>query len=191
MTPRSRATLLIAVIAALFLIEGLTVSWNSSLSILNMALISAVMALGVNMQWGYAGLFNVGIVGFVALGGLAPVLISTEPVAEAWSAGGWRIPLALLVGAASVALAVWVNGRTTGRTRALAILGIVVAGFAAYRAIFDPAVAAVEAFDPATHGNLGGLGLPVLLAWPVGGLLAAGAAWLIGKTALGLRSDYL
>jgi branched-chain amino acid transport system permease protein len=25
----------------------------------------------------------------------------------------------------------------------------------------------------------------------VGGLLAAGAAWIIGKTALGLRSDYL
>jgi len=29
------------------------------------------------------------------------------------------------------------------------------------------------------------------VAWPVGGLLAAGAAWVIGKTALGLRSDYL
>ncbi|MGB1266394.1 MAG: branched-chain amino acid ABC transporter permease, partial [Nereida ignava] len=38
---------------------------------------------------------------------------------------------------------------------------------------------------------LGGLGLPVLLAWPVGALMAAGAAWIIGKTALGLRSDYL
>ena len=25
----------------------------------------------------------------------------------------------------------------------------------------------------------------------IGGLLAAGAAWVIGKTALGLRSDYL
>ena len=33
--------------------------------------------------------------------------------------------------------------------------------------------------------------MPVLLAWPVGGLLAAGVAWVIGKTALGLRSDYL
>jgi branched-chain amino acid transport system permease protein len=31
----------------------------------------------------------------------------------------------------------------------------------------------------------------ILLAWPMGGLLAAGAAWIIGKTALGLRSDYL
>jgi len=33
--------------------------------------------------------------------------------------------------------------------------------------------------------------VPLLRAWPVGGLLAAGAAWVIGKTALGRRSDYL
>ena len=191
MTPQNKTILLFSIVAALFLTEGLFVSWNSALSILNMALISAVMALGVNMQWGYSGLFNVGVVGFVALGGLAPVLISTEPVAEAWAAGGWRIPLALLVGAASVALAVFVNGRTQGRTRLFSILAILIGGFIVYRAIFDPAVSAVEAFDPATHGNLGGLGLPVLLSWPVGALMAAGAAWLVGKTALGLRSDYL
>jgi branched-chain amino acid transport system permease protein len=30
-----------------------------------------------------------------------------------------------------------------------------------------------------------------VLAWTAGGVLAAGAAWVIGKTALGLRSDYL
>ena len=30
-----------------------------------------------------------------------------------------------------------------------------------------------------------------MIGWMVGGLLAAGAAWIIGKTALGLRSDYL
>ncbi len=45
--------------------------------------------------------------------------------------------------------------------------------------------------NPALTGYLGGLGLPVLIAWPVGGLFAAAAAWVIGKTALGLRSDYL
>ena len=45
--------------------------------------------------------------------------------------------------------------------------------------------------NPALEGYLGGLGMPVVLAWPVGGLLAAGAAWIIGKVALGLRSDYL
>ena len=68
---------------------------------------------------------------------------------------------------------------------------IIIGGFFLFRGVFDPGVAAVEAYDAAISGNLGGLGLPVLLSWPMGGLLAAGAAWFIGKTALGLRSDYL
>ncbi len=39
--------------------------------------------------------------------------------------------------------------------------------------------------------KLGGLGLPILLSWVAGGAFAAGAAWLVGKIALGLRADYL
>ena len=78
-----------------------------------------------------------------------------------------------------------------GRVRTLSIIAILVVGFFIYRAFLIPTRSAVEAIDPAVAGNLGGLNLPVLLAWPAGGLLAAGAAWLIGKTALGLRSDYL
>ena len=66
-----------------------------------------------------------------------------------------------------------------------------VCSFFVYKSILTPGVVAVEAVNPAATGDLGGLGLPVLLAWPVGGLMAAGAAWIIGKTALGLRSDYL
>jgi len=66
--------------------------------------------------------------GFAALGGLAAMLISVAPVAEAWSAGG---------------------------------VGVIL-GF-----------------------------LPILLAWPVGGLLAGAAAWVVGKITLGLRADYL
>ena len=38
---------------------------------------------------------------------------------------------------------------------------------------------------------MGGLGLPVLFSWAVGGVFAAGAAWIVGKISLGLRSDYL
>ncbi|MGB1111075.1 MAG: branched-chain amino acid ABC transporter permease, partial [Gammaproteobacteria bacterium] len=37
----------------------------------------------------------------------------------------------------------------------------------------------------------GGAGLPILLSWAIGGVFAAGVAWLIGKISLGLRSDYL
>ena len=49
------------------------------------------MALGVNIQWGYAGLFNVGIMGFAALGGVSVVLIAQQPVTEAIDAGGMKM----------------------------------------------------------------------------------------------------
>ena len=187
-----RNLLLFGFVAALIIGEGMTASWNTALGILNMGLISAILALGVNMQWGYAGLFNVGIVGFVALGGLAPVLIATPPVTEVWTAnGGFRLLLGLILGAAVIALAIALNHRLSGRNRAVALLVVLIGGFFLFRAVFDPAVDVVESFQPATYSNIGGLGLPVLLAWPVGGVLAAGAAWIIGKTALGLRSDYL
>ena len=183
---------LFALVAVLFVVTGFVQSWNLALAILQMALVSAVMALGVNMQWGYAGLFNVGIMGFVALGGLAVVLASAAPVPGAWAAGGPRILVALLAGAAVIgaASALW-SRLSHGWARTLMLLLVLVGGFFAYRAILDPAVAAVEAFDPARAGNVGGLGLPALLSWPAGGILAALAAWAIGKTALGLRSDYL
>ncbi|WP_299627556.1 branched-chain amino acid ABC transporter permease [uncultured Tateyamaria sp.] len=192
MTDTARNTLYFAFIALLIIGTGVFSSWNSALFILNFGLISAVMALGVNLQWGFAGLFNVGIMGFVALGGLATVLISMPPEGEAWAAGGLRVVLALVLGAATIVGAILAYGALPkGRTRAIGMIVILIAGFFIYRAVFDGGVQAVEAVNPANAGYLGGLGLPVLIAWPVGGVLAAGAAWIIGKTALGLRSDYL
>ncbi|EEX16083.1 branched-chain amino acid ABC transporter, permease protein [Citreicella sp. SE45] len=182
---------LFALVAALIIATGVLQSWNSALIILNMGLVSAIMALGVNLQWGLAGLFNVGVMGFVALGGLAVVLTSVAPVPEAWAAGGWRIIAALALGLVAIVLSVVAWKRLPRGRRGLAVAVIAVGGFFLYRAVLDPGVDAVEAVNPAATGFLGGLGLPVLLAWPVGGLLAAGVAWVIGKTALGLRSDYL
>ncbi|MGA0616813.1 branched-chain amino acid ABC transporter permease [Paracoccus sp. KR1-242] len=192
-----RAPLIFLVIAALFVLEGTTRnalfsgSWNSALAILNMGLISAVMALGVNMQWGYAGLFNAGVVGFLALGSLGPVLVATRPVEGAWSAGGPRVLLALVIGLATLILAAQVWQRAPQRLRAIAMIAILVLGFVLYRFLFDPAVMAIEANNSASAGNIGGLGWPVLLSWPVGAAFAAAAAWGVGKVALGLRSDYL
>ncbi len=187
-----RVPFLFGLVAVAILGTGFLQSWNSALLILNMGLISAIMALGVNLQWGFAGLFNVGVVGFLALGGLATVLTSMPPVAEAWSAGGLRVMAGLALGAATLALAVMLFKRMSkSRARTAALLAVLIGGFFVFRAVFDGGVAAVEAVNPAATGYLGGLGLPVLLAWPMGGVLAAGAAWLIGKTALGLRSDYL
>ncbi len=192
MSEMVKNTGLFAIVAGLIVITGLMQSWNTALLILNMGLISAIMALGVNLQWGFAGLFNVGIMGFVALGGLAAVLIAMPPTEGAWAAGGYGIVLGLLMGAATIVAAVLTYQRMpAGRARTLAMLAILIIGFFLYRAVFDPGVDAVEAINPASSGNIGGLGLPILLSWPVGGLLAAGVAWIIGKTALGLRSDYL
>ncbi|MEP2781979.1 MAG: branched-chain amino acid ABC transporter permease [Pseudoruegeria sp.] len=183
---------LFAGVGCLILITGFLQSWNTALLIVNMGLISAIMALGVNLQWGFAGLFNIGVMGFVALGGLASVLISMPPTPQAWSDGGLQIIVALLLGIATVGGAILTYKRLPhGRKRTLLMLTILIAGYFIFRAVFDPAVSAIEAINPAATGYIGGLNLPVLISWPVGGVLAAGAAWLIGKTALGLRSDYL
>ncbi len=192
MTLPLRNVLLFGLVFLLIIGVGFLQGWNVALGIVNMGLISAIMALGVNMQWGYAGLFNIGVMGFVALGGLAAVLIGMPPVTEAWAAGGARVLAALAIGAATIAAAVYVwQHMARGWLRTGLLLALLIGGFFIYRAVFDPAVAAIEAVNPAGTGFLGGLGLPVLMAWPVGMALAAGAAWLIGKTALGLRSDYL
>lgn len=192
MTDTTRNTLYFVIVALLIIGTGVLQSWNSALFILNMGLISAIMALGVNLQWGFAGLFNVGVMGFVALGGLATVLVSMPPVTEAWNAGGLRVLAGLALGIMSIVSAILIyKGMAKGRKRSWAMIGTLLVGFFAFRAVFDGGVEAIEAFNPATQGNIGGLGLPVLIAWPIGGLFAAGAAWIIGKTALGLRSDYL
>lgn len=192
MSVPAKNILLFVLVFGLIASTGFTNSWNVALGIFNMGLISAIMALGVNMQWGYAGLFNVGVMGFVALGGLGAVVVAMPPVNEAWAAGGLRVILALLIGAATIAGAVMLHRRMApGALRALALVALLVVGFFVFRAVFDPAVEAIEAVSPASTGYLGGLGLPVVIAWPIGGLLAAGAAWIVGKTALGLRSDYL
>lgn len=188
----NRNVLLFAGMACLIILTGVLQSWNLALTILNMGLISAIMALGVNLQWGFAGLFNVGVMGFVALGGLAAVIVAMPPTEGTLAAGGMRVFIGLILGAMTiVAAAIAQTYLPKGRVRMLGSIAIIVVGFIIYRAVFDPAVARVEAIEPARFGYFGGLGLPVIFAWPVGGLLAAGVAWIIGKTALGLRSDYL
>ncbi len=187
-----RNALLFAGVAVLFILTGFFASWNQSLLILNLSLVSAVMAMGVNLQWGYAGLFNAGIMGFVALGGLGVALTSGKRMPEAFAAGGLQIFGALLLAGVVIAgtIRMW-RAMKPGRSRNILTVVVLVTGFIAYRMIFDPAVARVEAVNPASSGNIGGLGINSLWGWALGALLAGGAAWLIGKTALGLRSDYL
>ena len=182
---------LFALMGGLFVLVGLIQSWTLSLTILNLCLISAIMALGVNIQWGYAGLLNVGVMGFTALGGLAAVLVSAPPVQEAWAAGGVQIfasaiPILIAVG---VIWVVYPRLRGTRRIVVISLIGAI--GYFCARAFYNPAASAIEAVNPASFGFLGGLGQPIIFSWMLGGIFAAAAAWLVGKTALGLRSDYL
>ena len=177
-----------SIMGGILLFVGFNQSWTLTLGIINLSLISAIMALGVNIQWGYAGLFNVGIMGFAALGGVSVVLISQQPVAEAIDAGGLKMFFALIMGAVTIASGVLLNRRGVNKWL---ISSIVIVGYIITRYYFSEASGLIEKVNPGLEGYMGGLGLPVMLSWLVGGIAAAGAAWWIGKITLSLRSDYL
>ena len=192
MNQRMRSILLFAAMTLVLAIVGFVQSWSLALAIVNLCLISAVMSLGVNIQWGYAGLFNVGVMGFAALGGVTGVLISTPPVMAAWQAGGNGIIISFFAALATILAAIFVIKKMpAGNLKRLVFIAVVIAGYFLTRNFFDPAVENIEAVEPAKTGFLGGVGLPIIFSWIAGGILAAGAAWVVGKIALGLRSDYL
>ena len=56
-----------AIMIGLIILVGIFQSWNIAFSIFNLCLISAVMTMGANIQWGYAGLINFGIMGYTCL----------------------------------------------------------------------------------------------------------------------------
>ena len=176
----------------LIILVGIFQSWNIALSIFNLCLISAVMTMGANIQWGYAGLINFGIMGFTALGGLAAVLISVDPVQEAWSAGGSNILFSLvLIIAMVLAVRYILKNYKKSKNRTYIVAAVIILGIVIIRFISEPGIEAIENVEPAKTGFLGGLGLPIIFSWVVGAFFAGGLAFVIGKVALGLRADYL
>ena len=180
------------IMIGLIILVGVFQSWNVALAILNFCLISAVMTMGANIQWGYAGLINFGIMGFTALGGLAAVLVSVPPVREAWQVGGLSMIASLAIIIAIILVVRFILKKyPRSNKRTFSITAVIVIGLIIARLVFGPAVESIEAVNPATTGFLGGLGLPIIFSWFVGALFAAGVAYVIGKITLGLRSDYL
>ena len=55
--------------------------------------IYAVMALGLNVQWGFTGLFNAGIAGFYAIGAYVTAILTT-PATDS-HLGGFGLPFAV------------------------------------------------------------------------------------------------
>ena len=192
MSKRTREFTSFIIMALLLFAVGVGQSWSVSLAIINMCLISAIMTMGANIQWGYAGLVNFGLMGFTALGGLAAVLVSYSPVREAWSVGGINMIISLLILIAVIfAIRFVLKFFNKGLKRYLIIFAILLFGLLIINQFYRPAVIAIEDVSPAKTGFLGGFGLPIIFSWFVGGLLAAGVAFVIGKITLGLRADYL
>jgi len=133
---------ILATIAGLLGVGGaLNVNPNNMLSFLSDFLIVAglfaVLALGLNIQWGYTGLFNIGIAGFFGVGAYVstilvqdPTLMSVGTGLEGFQGHYFNLPFAVgLLGAMAVSgvLAVFV-GFATLRLRtdylAIATIGI-------------------------------------------------------------------
>ncbi|MBO0344124.1 branched-chain amino acid ABC transporter permease [Roseibium sp. CAU 1637] len=91
--------------------------------------IYALLALGLNIQWGFAGLFNAGIAGFFAVGAYASAIV-TGPAAEG-RLGGFDMPFFVgwLMAMVAAALIAWPIGKICLRFRSdyLAIASIGVA----------------------------------------------------------------
>ena len=191
---RQYANVIVAylIMIGLIILVGVFQSWSIALSILNFCLISAVMTMGANIQWGYAGLINFGLMGYTALGGLAAVLVSVPPVREAWQVGGLNMVLCIGIIALIVfAVRYILKNYKKSNKKNIGIGFVILIGLVILRSVSEPAIESIEAVNPAKTGFLGGLGLPIMLSWIVGAFFAAGLAFIVGKVALGLRADYL
>jgi len=92
---------LLVILYATYTIGGLLLGYDVRSQLNSLALLSfyigvfALLALALNLHWGYTGLFNIGIVGFMAVGIYVTAIISKEPMlaAETGRVGGFGLPL--------------------------------------------------------------------------------------------------
>jgi branched-chain amino acid transport system permease protein len=180
-----------SIMALLIIMVGFLQSWGVALSIVNLCLISAVMTMGVNIQWGYSGLINFGVMGFLAIGGLAAIVVSVPPVNEAWDAGGFGIILSGLLLFLLIAAIFYVHQKFQSKYKNYFLFCLVISVIPIMKLVAGPSISSIESIDAATSGFLGGFDLPIILSWFVGAILAGMIAFIIGKVCLGLRSDYL
>jgi branched-chain amino acid transport system permease protein len=78
----------------------LLLGWMSYASFfLVFATVFAIITLGLNLQWGFTGLFNVGVAGFVAVGAYTSALLTVPKAADRWVGFGWPVVVGLLAAA--------------------------------------------------------------------------------------------
>ena len=77
----------------------------------------AIIVLGLNLQWGFTGLFNVGVAGFVAVGAYTSAILTTPPMAERFGGFGWPVAAGWLAAMAASGLAGLLIGAVALRLR--------------------------------------------------------------------------
>jgi branched-chain amino acid transport system permease protein len=121
------------------------------------ALYYALVCLGLNLQWGVTGLFNVGVAGFVAVGAYATALLTGPDSPGHWGGLGWPVAVGWVGAALGAGLAALLVGAVTLRLRhdylAIATFGIAV----------TIQLIALN-FVKLTHGPFGIAGIPRPLA---------------------------
>lgn len=60
--------------------------------------IYGLMAMGLNIQWGQTGLFNIGVIGFVAVGGYTSATLTMQPASDVFGGFGLPFPVGLIGG---------------------------------------------------------------------------------------------
>ncbi|WP_374377169.1 branched-chain amino acid ABC transporter permease [Dongia sp.] len=99
-----------------------------AVSLATMFGIYGVLCIGLNVQWGFAGLFNAGIAGFFAVGAYATAILTSPESADYLGGFGWPPVLALPVAMLFSGLIAWPVGRICLRLQgdylAMATIGI-------------------------------------------------------------------
>lgn len=118
-----------------------------------MALTYSIVVMGLNLQWGYTGLFNAGVVGFFAIGAYGTAILIGPDRSYLIGGFGLPFPIGVLGGAALAAIAALIVGLATLRLReeylAIATFGIAI----------SIQLVALN-FDSLTGGAQGLVGLP-------------------------------
>ena len=77
----------------------------------------AIIVLGLNLQWGFTGLFNVGVAGFVAVGAYTSAILTTPETADRFGGFGWPVAAGWLAAMATSGLAGLLVGAVALRLR--------------------------------------------------------------------------
>jgi branched-chain amino acid transport system permease protein len=98
------------------------------ISLLTMGGLYAVLALGLNIQWGFTGLFNAGIAGFFAIGAYASAILTTPESPNHLGGFALPVPVGLVGSMVAAGVIAWPIGRICLRLRsdylAIATIGI-------------------------------------------------------------------